>query len=1011
MKAFQALLVALAVCPVLSSAQVEPALFGGLKWRNVGPERGGRSVACSGVPGSPEEFYMGTCGGGLWKTTNSGEDWAPVSDGWFGTGVVGAIAVAPSQPQTVYVGTGERDLRGNVSHGDGVYRTDDSGKTWRHIGLKDSQTVSRIVVHPKDPETAWVAVLGHVYGPHPERGVFKTTDGGKSWKRTLFVNDRAGAVHIALDPHDVNVLYAATWDGWRTPWSLNSGGPNSKLWKSVDGGETWSDLSQNKGMPSGPLGKIGVSPSPAKKGRVYAIVEAAEGGVFVSEDAGTSWERVDSGRDRRQRAFYYTHIYAHPTEADTVYVLNVACFKSTNGGKSFRTFMAGHSDNHDIWVNPSDPNRMAVSNDGGTAVSVNGGSSWTDQDYATAQIYHVSTDNAIPYRILGAQQDNSTIRIASRNRSARIGKDDWTSTAGGESGFVVAKPDNPDIVLGGSYGGDLSMLDHARNISRSIDPWPDNPMGSGAGDNRERFQWTFPIVFSPHNPNVVYTCSQHVWRSEDLGGSWTRISPDLTRAEPSTLVSSGGPITKDNTSVEYYATVFSLAESTLEPGLLWAGSDDGRVHVTRDGGNKWTEITPPNLGDWSLVSMVEPSPHAAGTCYLAIDRHEVDDYAPYIYKTTDYGKTWGRLDAGIPDGAFVRAVREDPEAPGVLYCGTEVGVFVSLDGGKAWQKLDNNMPVVPIHDLVVKEGDLIAASHGRSFYVLDRLSPLRQAAGVKKAGKAHFYRPDPGSTLTWGPATQGVGANPASGIVLDYVLFAKAEQAEIVVTDGDGVQVGRTRAETGPGHGRSTVRLSYPGFRGFPGMVFWAAGSRPIKAPPGTYKATLVVDGEEISVPLEVRGDPRYPSSSSDLKAQFALSMALVEKVNQANGMVVKLRDLVGMLQAQKAAAPAAAAKVDPFIQKVEEASNVIYQSKSVSGQDPLNYPIRLNNKLAALIGIVQSGEWAPTRQSYEVYEDLSAQLKAALADCEALLGSELDEVNKAIVAAGGKAVAVPVGG
>ncbi|MCC6404098.1 MAG: glycosyl hydrolase [Fimbriimonadaceae bacterium] len=1005
------LIAAMTLGPTLSQGQTDPALYGALKWRNLGPERGGRSLACSGVPGSPDEFYMGTCGGGLWKTTNAGEDWTPISDGWLGTGTVGAIAVAPSQPRTVYIGTGERDLRGNVSHGDGVYRTDDGGKTWKHIGLRESQNVSRIAVHPHDPDTVWVAVLGHVYGPNPERGVFKTTDGGKTWKRTLFVGDRAGAVHIALDPNDPTVLYAATWDGWRTPWSLNSGGPNSKLWKSTDGGETWSDLSRNPGMPTGTLGKIGVSPSPAKKGRVYAIVEAAEGGVFVSDDAGATWTKVDSANDRRQRAFYYTHIYAHPKDADTVYVLNVAAYKSTNGGKSFTPFMAGHSDNHDIWVDPSDPQRLAVSNDGGTSVSINGGRNWSDQDYATGQIYHVSTDTAIPYRILGAQQDNSTIRIASRNRSARIGEEDWTSTAGGESGYVVAKPDNPDIVLGGNYGGDLSLLDHGKGVSRSIDPWPDNPMGSGAGENKERFQWTFPIVFSPHDPNIVYSCSQHVWRSKNLGASWERISPDLTRADPSTLLSSGGPITKDNTSVEYYATVFTLAESRLQPGLLWAGSDDGRVHVTRDGGKRWEEVTPAGFGEWSLVSMVEPSPHAAGTCYLAVDRHEVDDFAPYVYKTTDFGKTWRRLDAGLPSEAFVRVVREDPQAPGVLYCGTEVGVFVSLDAGHTWQKLNNGMPVVPVHDLVVKDNDLVAATHGRSFFVLDRLSPLRQAAGVAKSGKAHLYRPEPGSTLTWGPVSPGIGANPPSGIVLDYVLFEKAEKAEIVVTDGAGTVVGRSRAETVPGQARATVRLSYPGYRGFPGMVFWAAGSRPIKAPPGTYQATLTVDGEEHTVPLDLQGDPRYGSSVADLRAQFQLSMEIVAQVNLANGMVVKLKDLSAMLKAQREAAPAATATIDTYMLEVAKASDVIYQSKSVSSQDPLNYPIRLNNKLAALLGVVQSGEWAPTRQSYEVFEDLSAQLKAALATCEILLGAKLDEVNKAIVAAGGKAVSVPVGG
>lgn len=1001
----RAALTLLALLPAWALSQpVDPSLYGSLAWRNLGPERGGRSIACSGVPGKPDHFYMGTTGGGLWKTLDAGETWAPVSDGFFQTGAVGAVAVAPSRPETVYVGMGESALRGNVSHGDGVYRSDDGGKTWTHAGLKDSQTVSRIAVHPSDPETAWAAVLGHVYGPHPERGVFKTTDGGKTWRRTLYVGDRAGGVDLCLDPNEPKTLYASTWDGWRTPWSLSSGGLGSKLWKSTDGGETWTDLSSRPGLPSAPLGKIGVSASGAKPGRVWAIVEAKEGGLFLSDDGGGTWKRVDSSRERLQRAFYYMRVQAHPTEPDTVFVLNVACYRSTNAGASFTAIPAGHSDHHDIWIDPSDPRRIAVSNDGGTTVSTDGGRSWTEQDYSTAQIYHVSTDNAFPYNVLGAQQDNSTIRIASRTRSARIGEDDWEPTAGGESGFVVAKPDEPHIVVGGSYGGYLQWLDHRSRISRSIDVWPDNPMGSGAGANRERFQWTFPILFSRHDPNVLYACSQHVHRSDDLGGSWRRISPDLSRNDPRTLGSSGGPITQDNTSVEYYGTVFALDESPLAQGLLWAGTDDGRVHVTRDGGANWADVTPREMPEWGLVSSVDPSPHAEGTCLIAVDRHEMDDFRPYIFRTTDFGKTWRQIGRGLPEGAFVRVVREDPKRHGLLVCGTEVGAFVSHDSGGHWTPLMAGMPATPVHDLVFKGDDIVAATHGRGFYILDLVSPLRHAPDVKPDGKAALYPPASATTYTWGPAMRGTGANPPSGVVVDYLLRTKAEKAELAFFDQEGRQVARLDAKTEPGQHRATTAFRYPGYRSVPGMVFWAAGSRPVKAPPGQYLCRLTVDGEVHEVPVRLERDPRYPGTDVDLQAQFDLTMKIVARTSQANSVVVLLREASKLVAGQRQAAPAEA---DALVARAEAVSDLIHQGMSRSSQDPLNYPIRLNNKLAALIGTVQAGEWRPTAQAYAVFADLSAQLDAALARCRELLDG-LPALNRKLEAGGGKAVSLP---
>ncbi|HJP84173.1 MAG TPA: hypothetical protein VJ835_11795, partial [Fimbriimonadaceae bacterium] len=614
---------------VAHAQTVTPELYGGMKWRLIGPFRGGRSVAVAGSVQRPKEFYFGATGGGIWKTTDSGETWRPVSDGFLTTASVGALAVAPSNADIVYAGTGERDIRGDISHGDGVYRSDDGGKTWLNIGLAETQTISRIVVDPTNADRVYVAALGHVYGRHTARGIYRSLDGGKSWEQVLKGTDRAGAVDLVVDPANPKVLIAAIWEAWRTPYLLNSGGPASGIYKSTDGGSTWVPLTQNSGLPKGVLGKIGLSISPVDSKRYWAIIEAEDGGIFRSDDAGETWLKVNEDRNWRQRAWYYTHIYADTKNRDGVYVLNVGMGKSVDGGKTFSGVGTPHSDNHDLWIAPDDPSRMIESNDGGANVTLDGGRTWSRQEFPTGQFYHVVADNAFPYRILGAQQDSSTVRIASRTTSGGISSSDWTSTAGGESGFVASKPNDPDVVFGGSYGGDLSMINHRTGESRSVDPWPDNPMGHAAIDLEHRFQWTYPIVFSPHDPNVLYTCSQYVLKTTDGGQSWKKISPDLTKNDPSTLGSSGGPITKDNTSVEYYGTVFTLGESPKKKGVIWAGSDDGLVHVTQNGGGSWENVTPPTMPKWGLVSTVEPSPSEAATAYVAIDNHENDDYAPY----------------------------------------------------------------------------------------------------------------------------------------------------------------------------------------------------------------------------------------------------------------------------------------------------------------------------------------------------------------------------------------------
>ena len=971
--------------------------------------RGGRSLAAAGSVQRPKEYYFGATGGGVWKTTDGGVNWAPVSDGFFNTATVGAIAIAPSNPDIVVAGTGERDIRGNISHGDGVYKSTDAGKTWKHIGLKETQTISRILIHPTDPNIMYVAALGHIYGRHPARGVYKTTDGGQTWTHILKGSDRAGAVDLDIDPSNPNVLVASMWNAWRTPYTLNSGGPGSGVFKSTDGGKTWSDLSHKTGMPSGPLGKIGVSISPVDSKRYWAIVEAGEGGIFKSDDAGETWTRTNEDRNWRQRAWYYTHIYADSKAKDTVYVLNVGFGKSTDGGKTFSGVSVPHSDNHDLWIAPDDPNRMINANDGGANVTTDGGRTWTDQDFPTAQIYHVSTDNAFPYRILGAQQDNSTIRIASRTQGAGIGPNDWTSTAGGESGYVAAKPNDPDIVFGGSYGGDLSMRNHRTGETRSVDPWPDNPMGHGAEDLVHRFQWTYPIVFSPHDPNLLYTCSQYVLKTTNGGQSWTKISPDLTRNDKSTMGSSGGPITKDNTSVEYYGTVFTVAESPKRRGVIWAGSDDGLIHVTQDGGKSWKNVTPPDMPKWGLVSMIEPSPFDAAAAYAAVDNHENDDYAPYGYMTKNYGQTWTKIVNGISPDTFLRVIREDKRRPGLLYAGTETGVLVSFDQGANWQSLQLNLPLSPVHDLAWKDDDLVAATHGRSFWVLDDLTPLQQIAASREKS-VRLFGPKDAYRVRWGGGgrrgrTSGgeeVGQNPMSGVVLSYYLQADAKDLKFEFKDSSGkVFQTLTTAPKSKGFQRTSAFLQYPSFRSFPGMVMWSGFASPIMAPPGEYTVTMTADGVTRQSKFKWLKDPRNSSSDADLAEQFKFQMEIADKVTLANDSVAKIRRLRTNLKkavdeakakGDSASLESKVASFDASITKIEE---TIYQTKLRSGQDPLNYPIRLNDKLAGVLSNVSSGTFRPTEQSREVFRYLSGQLDAELEVLAKLEKVDLAAINE----------------
>ena len=992
----------------MTQAQTAAAPAGGdlsvlstLKWRNVGPARGGRSIAVAGSVARPLEYFFGATGGGLWKTTDGGLTWAAVGDGQFKTSSVGAVAVAPSNPDVVYVGFGEVQLRGNVIQGDGVYKSTDGGKTFAAVGLAATRTIGRIRVHPVNPDIVWVAALGEPYAKTPDRGVYKSTDGGKTWTRVLSRDDGTGAVDLVVDPTNPEVLYASLWEVSRTPHSLSSGGPGSGLFKSFDGGTTWTEITRRPGLPTGLLGKIGVSVSGADGNRVYAIIEAADGGLFASDDGGLTWTRVSEDRNIRQRAFYYTRVYADPKARDTVYVLNVNFHKSTDGGKTFKSIRVPHGDNHDLWIAADNPQRMVQANDGGANVSINGGTSWTGQQYPTSQFYNAFTTSDTPYMICGAQQDNTTACISSNGPAS-----DFYPVGGGESGYIAQSNVDPDVFFAGSYGGMLTRFNRRTKVSRAVNIWPDNPMGYSAGDIRERFQWTYPIVFSPLEKGVVYASSQHVWRSTTGGDRWERISPDLTRHDPATLGPSGGPITLDQTGVETYATVFTVAPSRLERGVIWAGSDDGLVHVTRDAGKTWKNITPTGLPAFARVSLIEASPHKAGTAYLAANRYQKADRAPYVFRTDDYGATWMPIVGGLPGDDFARVIREDTVRAGLLYLGTEQGLYISYDNGGAWQSLRLNLPVTPIHGIVVQGNDLVVGTHGRAFWVLDDIAALRQFAPDLASRPLHVFAP--------GVATRRLEMT----LPIDYLLQTDAKAVTIEILDAQGQVVRTVRNEAdrkpaagagddeegfGPPPARVTTKKGMNRFawdmrmqaaRDFPGLIMWAGRVAGPIVVPGRYQARVTADGQTQTVPIEIRADPRSRVLDADLKAQYALARRINGRVNEANETVLRLRHIRQQIEARMKATADLAPQGSALVAQLTEIEGQIYQYRNRSSQDPLNYPIRLNNKLAALQGVVEAGDGAPTAQSVAVFEDLSARLDAQLRRVDAAVGTDVAAFN-----------------
>ncbi|WP_339840519.1 glycosyl hydrolase [uncultured Maribacter sp.] len=992
-------------------------LYSSLEYRSIGPYRGGRSAAVTGVPGEPNLFYFGAAGGGVWKTLDGGRTWDNISDGYFG-GSIGAVEVAKSDPNVIYVGGGEKTLRGNVSSGYGVWKTEDGGKTWASAGLEKSRHVPRLRVHPTDYNTVYAAVLGDIYKPTKERGVYKSTDGGKNWKQVLFVNEQAGAVDLTFDPNNPRILYASTWHAQRTPYSLISGGDGSALWKSMDSGETWTEISKNEGFPKDTLGIIGVAVSPKNSERVWAIVENKDkGGLYRSEDGGKTWSVVNEERKIRQRAWYYTRVYADTQDEDVVYVLNVNYHKSTDGGKTFNTFNAPHGDHHDLWVSPEDSQRMIIGDDGGAQISYDGGETWsTYNNQPTAQFYRVTTDNSFPYRIYVAQQDNSTLRIDHRSDENSIGNGNWEETAGGESAWIAVDPKNDDIVYGGSYDGFLTRVNHKTGTVRGINVWPDNPMGAGAESMKYRFQWNFPILFSRHNPKKLYTFSNYVHVTENEGQSWEVLSGDLTRNDPTKLGSSGGPITQDNTSVEYYCTIFAANESPLKEGLLWVGSDDGLIHVSKDSGATWDNVTPPNMPEWNMINSIEPSYFDEGTCYVAATRYKLGDFQPYLYKTTDYGKSWTKITDGIPSEHFTRVVREDPKKKGLLYAGTETGMYVSFNDGTSWSLFQMNLPIVPITDLAIKDDNLIVATQGRSLWIIDDLTVLHQLDESKKNQSTILFKPRD-SYRTKGRASKKPsktsGQNLENGVITHFLLKNYTEKDTVQLTYTS--MAGDTLANYNSSAKKKDKKLKVKkggntfvwdtrgkGAEKLEGMIFWWANFDGAKAVPGNYKVHLNVNGSTSSETFTILPDPRAESSVAEMQKQFDFITDINATIEKAHQSIKKIRNVTEQLNAfteqykDDERTKDLVEKAKTMKDKLGEVEKALYQTQNRSGQDPLNFPIKLTNKLGHLNSLVSIDDFPPTEQDIAVKNELTAKINKELKIFDDVVSSELLEFNAA---------------
>jgi photosystem II stability/assembly factor-like uncharacterized protein len=1006
---------------------LDSTLLSSYRWRNIGPDRGGRSIAATGVKGRPQEAYFGATGGGLWKTTNGGEDWVAVTDGLINSASVGAVAVSETNPDVVYIGMGETCIRGNIMPGDGVYKSADAGKTWTHVGFRESHGISKIRIHPTNPEIVFVASFGKLSAPSQERGVFKSTDGGKSWRKVLYRDDRTAAIDLSIDRNNPNVMYAAMWEAYRKEYQMSSGGPGSGLFKSTDGGETWSEITRNPGMPAGMVGRIGVSVSGASSSRVYALVENDKGGLFKSDDAGATWTLVNDNRSIRQRAFYYTHVFADPRNADVVYLQNTSNFRSADGGKTLANVGNGtHGDFHDLWIDPDDASHLVVANDGGGAVSTTTGRRWTDQDFPTEQFYHVITTRHVPYHVCGSQQDNSTLCIPfnwNLGGGFRFGggvppRDPTAGgmavsyeAGGGEPGYIAPDPLQPDLFYSGTNnGGYLDKYDRRTGASREVNPYPWFYSGEPAKDIRERWQWTFPVIFSPVDPKTLYVSSQRLWRTVDGGRNWTALSGDLTRHDPATLEKSGGPITGDMNGPEVYATIFSVGPGKRDVNVIWTGSDDGLVHVTRDGGKVWTRVTPPGMPDFGRVSQIDASAFSSGAAYVSVRRPLLDDFSPYIFKTSDFGRTWSKIVTGIPADAYVHAVREDPTRKGLLYAGTQRGVYISQDDGATWQSLRLNMPDVPVADLIVEGNELVIATHGRGFWVLDDIAALRQASPEVLAKDVHLFTPPvglrsgPGVSISWHAKTAPVSArleilDSAGAVLRSFMTDTLSDSARAAGGAGGGRRGGgELFLPKGTGVKRITWDLRTRGVTGFPGMILWGGGTAGPAVPPGRYTVRLTADGQAQTTTVTVRRNPWLMDiTDADLRAQYAFSRRVRDKAEEANQAVIAIRRVKAQLaerqkRSDDAALKAAGATLVASSSAVEED---VYQVRNQSGQDPLNFPIKVNNRLVTLLSMAERGDGPPTNNMPEILGILSSELKVYTDRLAVVWATDLAAVNR----------------
>ncbi len=1023
-----------------SDDQYPVSLYSQLQWRRIGPYRGGRAVVAAGVPSDPYTYYLGTAGGGLLKTTDGGKTWINISDGYFHSSGVGAIAVAPSDPNVIYVGMGETNIRGDITPGDGVYKSTDAGKTWTNIGLDSTHFISKIIVDPRDPNKVYVAAMGHVFHDNPQRGVYHSVDGGKTWTKILYKDEKTGAIDLAMDPNNPRILYAAMWQAYRAPWGLSSGGPGSSIYKSTDDGATWQDLTKNPGLPKGILGKIGVAVSHGNS-TVWAMIEAKHGGLFRSDDGGKTWTLVNDNHDITLRPWYYTKIFADPNNDNVLYTVDEDFWKSIDGGKTFHSIETPHGDNHDLWINPNNSKIMVETNDGGGTVTFNGGKTWTKQNQNTGQFYHVSVDNRFPYQVYGAQQDFSALTIKSRTKGYAITSDAWYPVAGGESGYVLPKPDQPTITFGGGYEGDMERYNEDTKEGFTIAPWPEDMDGYGAVSYKYRLKWTFPIMFSPFNPDAMYVGSQYVLKSTDEGNTWQRISPDLTRDDKAKQQPSGGPITTDETGTENYNTIFSLAESPVQKGVLWAGSDDGLIHISMNDGQTWKDVTPKDLSKFTsgaLISMIEPSHFDAGTAYVAVNRYMDDDFHPYVFKTTDFGEHWKMITDGLPENEIVRAVREDPEKEDLLYLGTEYGVWVSFNGGDHWQRLQLNLPVVSVRDLQIqqRENDLVIATHGRGFWILDNLNPLRTLSNKVKNANVYLFKPEHAYLMKggnrWKPG-EAAGQNPPSGAVIFYDLKKEPEQGTKInltfeTMDGDTVRnfssangssdsgafyesnnlAGGHKVTADAGMNRFVWDLRYPDaveVQGIKSGTFYSRKGP--KVAPGMYKVILRAGDKTLSQDLEVRTDPRIQATPDD----FARRLVLLKKihkdlstVNKAINQIESIHQQIGdILKKYHAVAGIGNLKQTgkALTDSLDSVETNMIQKHITTDEDVLRYPVKLHTKISAL-GVTVGNSYArPTVGMEQVFDHLDTLLHEQLNRLNHILDTQVPSFNQAVQSIG----------